>query len=258
MGYMTFNLRVTSSTVYPQSALDRYAGLPIRCLITAPEENIEIGSIYMQAQTASTLAALMPNEGDTATLGDKRDDKAYSVAKLVGKYWMTDNLDIAGLTVLTPQLSNVAKKYLLVKSETSFGYFPPEEYLYKSGSWYCSSGNSPCHSYYSYATATAGRNPASGDSEYDICPKGWRLPTFAEYSALQNAYSDLVNSPFLGANAGYYSSSGFSRGGGYYWTSTAYNTDETYYLYHDYPINVNGRSTVKKGYGLPVRCVANV
>ena len=50
--------------------------------------------VYMQNITEATLASLMPNVGDSTTLYDSRDEKAYTVAYLAdGNYWMTQNLD---------------------------------------------------------------------------------------------------------------------------------------------------------------------
>ena len=215
---------------------------------------------YMQDATATSLASLMPNSGDSVTLYDKRDEQAYTIAKIGGKYWMTKNLDLAGGTTLTSADSNVTTSYTLPASSTAGFTSNDTAYVYNSGSTSCSSGN-PCYSYYSHVAAAAGTNPSTGEVEADICPKGWRLPTQAEYSTLRSSYSTgatLTASPFNGVYAGWYDYSEPDSIGtdAMYWSSTAYyNT--AYYLYY-------GNSTsdidhgVGKAYGAAVRCVANV
>ena len=63
------------------------AGFSVRCV------KADDPLPQMQDATSSSLAALMPNIGDTATLQDSRDQKTYTVGKLAdNKYWMLDNL----------------------------------------------------------------------------------------------------------------------------------------------------------------------
>ena len=69
---------------------NRLSGYYIRCV----NDNSTSSKLYMQDQTQSSLATLMPNVGDEVTLYDSRDEKAYTVAHLAdGNYWMTQNLD---------------------------------------------------------------------------------------------------------------------------------------------------------------------
>ena len=136
--------------------------------------------------------------GATGTLTDTRDSKTYSVAKLAdGKFWMTSNLNLAGGTVLSSDKSDVpsASYYTLpastaITSGTSVasGQFSSDsgEYVFNTGNntTTCDS-STPCNSYYSWLTATAGGKDTSGtavtgdgyNAAYSICPKGWRLPT---------------------------------------------------------------------------------
>ena len=160
----------------------------------------------MQTQTSSTLAALMPNTGDSTALYDSRDGQAYTVAKLAdGKYWMTTNLNLAGGTTLNASDSNVpSDNYYTLPASTTIssgtsvqsGQFSSNTtaYVFNTGNntTTCNS-STPCNSYYSWLAATAGGKNSSGSSvttngynaAYSICPKGWRLPT----STTSNAYA---------------------------------------------------------------------
>ena len=214
----------------------------------------------MQNITNAELATLLPNTGDTTTLKDSRDGKRYNVSKIGDNYWMTTNLDLTGDTTLTSADSNVAANYTLPASSTSgFSDDATAAYVYNSNSTTCGNG-SPCYSYYSYAAATAGTNPSSGEATSDICPKGWRLPTNAEYTALKNTYTTgatLTAAPFYGVYAGDYHDSSFRNGGSYgnYWSST---TDNAFaaaanLLYFNSSSANTGRSSKELGYS--IRCI---
>ena len=144
---------------------------------------------YMQNISASTLATLMPNVGDTTILIDNRDNNSYKIAKLAdGKYWMISNLDLAGGTALYSGSSNVPAGYeytpyytLPASSTTGFDNDGAAyAYVYNSPNKTDSCG-SGCYSYYSYnaATAMSGTSISTDntDAPYSICPAGWRLPT---------------------------------------------------------------------------------
>ena len=208
--------------------------------------------------------------GDTKTLIDARDGNNYSVAKLPdGNVWMTKNLDLAGGTTITPADSNVSANYTLPASETiTSGTSLPRTafsdmataYVFNSGSTNCSS-SSPCYSYYSFVAATAGTGGTSfttGNAPSDICPKGWRLPTQAEYTTLKNTYTTgatLTAAPFNGVYAGYYDYGSFNDGGssGYYWSSTTNDALRAYALYFDSSSAYVYYSY--KRYGSSIRCV---
>ena len=231
----------------------RRTGFSVRCLKEKP---------IMQSVTSDELAELMPNEGDTTTLKDARDGQEYTIAKINGAYWMTQNLALGSdsTIALTQADSNVPSYgYALPARSTNGTTTTYGQYVWGNDTQCTSSSTTACAGYYSYAAATAGTNPSSGDSSYDICPANWRLPTSAELTTLKNTYTTgatLTASPFLGVYAGIYFSSSFSNGGsgGYYWSSTAYSRNDAYLLYFysssanvDYNDKSNGRS---------IRCVA--
>ena len=187
-------------------------------------------------------------------------NKTYTVAKIGDLIWMTRNLDLPGGTTLTSADSNVTSNYTLPASSTSGFDDDSTAYVYNSNSTTCGN-NQPCYSYYSYVAATAGTNPSSYENAIsDICPKGWRLPTLAEYNTLRSTYTDgltLRASPFYGVYAGYYDNSSFYDGGsgGDYWSSTANNASGAYRL-NFYSSNANTNFYDKRR-GYSIRCVAN-
>ncbi|MBQ9018139.1 hypothetical protein IJ117_00005 [Candidatus Saccharibacteria bacterium] len=74
--------------------------------------NVAPNLYYMQDATSTSLAAAMPNIGDTTVLYDRRDNKEYTIAKLAdGKYWMTKNLDLDGGTPIFSSDSDVPAGY---------------------------------------------------------------------------------------------------------------------------------------------------
>ena len=198
-------------------------------------------------------------EGQSYTIKDSRDNQDYTIAKLFdGNIWMTKNLNLAGGTTLTPETSNVTSNYTLPASSTSGFSNESTAYVYNSGSTTCGN-NAPCYSYYSYAAATAGTNPSSGNAASDICPAGWRLPTESEYETLIGTYNTgpkLTASPFFGIYGGFYNDSTFSNGGtyGFYWSSTASSSTTAYLMLFD-----SSEASVLSGgkrIGRSARCIA--
>ena len=167
------------------------------------------GQIKMQNLTSSSIATLLPNEHSTATVCDVRDGETYTIAKLKdGKYWMVENLNLAGGTVLSANDTDVTSVYIssysagdsrlaksgdtlvLPASDTAGFNTHNSSYVYNSGNkTNCGANgqNTPCYSYYSWDAATlgSGRTIATEntDAPHSICPKGWRLPTSRTTSA---------------------------------------------------------------------------
>ena len=109
---------------------------------------------YMQDQTPSTLAKLMPNVGDEVTLYDKRDEKAYTVAKQADdKYWMTQNLRYKGDTgstsnsmIIKSATTNVTADMTLSYGDLTSGNSYTEARILNSGNtsygfWWSSTAN---------------------------------------------------------------------------------------------------------------------
>ena len=109
---------------------------------------------------------------------------------------------------------------------------------------------------YNYCAASAGTNCSSSnssDTTYDICPKGWRLPTRAEFGTITDTSYISAFSPVL---SGFYTSGTISNAGsnGRWWSTKAYGSSSQYLLYY------NGSSLMNdyyygKIFGYSVRCI---
>ena len=178
------------------------------------------------------------------TLTDRRDNNTYTVRYINGNCWMTQNLRLSGGRTLTSADSNVASSW----------YFPSTSLT--SGNSYTDARyavDSTYGGYYNFCAASAGTNcqiSSATNITYDICPKGWRLPTSSEQQNIVNYASDF--SPIVG---GYYDS-GYVNDRytfGAWWSSSAISASGQnglrYYLNNLY---VDG---IYKNGGFYVRCV---
>lgn len=152
----------------------------------------EIPPTYMQDTAA--IKSKLTNIGDTTEVVDKRDGQEYTVARLAdNKIWMTKNLNLAGGTEITSELSNVPDGYTLPTangfqsgnklpaSSTSGFNDDTKAFAYNSTKTFGTDCSAPgCYSYYSWTAATAGSGLSitadNTDAPYSICPKGWKLP----------------------------------------------------------------------------------
>ncbi|MBR2741579.1 hypothetical protein IKD98_02385 [Candidatus Saccharibacteria bacterium] len=220
----------------------------------APEKPLGLcqsSDTCMQQQTSASMAQKLPNVGDTTTLYDARDNQAYTIAKLAdGKYWMTENLNIAGGTALSSTDTNFDASYTLpttngwtvtdgklilpasatkndadnnLTDSTQFGT-DNYAYVFNSGNKEncgASDQNTPCYSYYSWDTATLGSGRSistdNTDADYSICPKNWKLPT-SRYTSTFDA-TTAQDSDFYNLATNY----GMSTGVWHQYTSNFYN-----------------------------------
>ena len=187
---------------------------------------------------------MMPNNGDSTSLIDSRDGKAYSVAKISSKCWMTSNLSLGestttALTYANTNLNGSLTSYTLPASSTSGFSSDSAQNIYNAGQITCSdSGTTPCQGYYSFAAAAAGTNPSSGTAASDICPKGWRMPTQSELGTTNLPYATaeaLIASPFYAVFNGWYENSAFNSNYSYgyagtLWSSSASSSTKAYQL----------------------------
>ncbi len=248
------------------------------------------GILEMQAMTASICNAVAI--GTTGSLEDTRDGNVYTVGKLSdGKCWMTQNLRITRETINAKDSSNTTGRITSADSNVIADYEIPASTTgafsnAQSGSYYTNqqvraSVDNDYGAYYSYNVATVNTvaTVSSGSATYDICPKGWRLPTGGsggEFQALYNKgksdwttnngkngywFGGAVNAAgvaFFPA-AGLVSTSGLSSidSYGHYWSSTS---DSDTYAYHLY-FTKSGVNPTRSAYGykyngFSVRCVA--
>ena len=190
--------RSTDGRFQIDNYVNRHTGRFIRCVrIPSTIEDIA----YLQDVTPTLVDNT--TRGTSVALLDARDGKQYNVAKLNDdKLWMTNNINLAGGTILESEGSNVASGhtfnnpyYTLPASATiisgstidSSQFSNNSPYVFNTNDATCSSGP-PCSSYYSWLAATAGGkdsngNDATGNGQnaaYSICPKAWRLPVVIE------------------------------------------------------------------------------
>lgn len=230
-------------------------------------------------------------EGSVYTFKDSRDQQSYSIAKLKdGKVWMLDNLALGGDNEirLTSDNTNIESN-TVTKSGTGYFTLPASGTAnFTSSTGYTTAainaskkdtvaGGSAGYAdgkigvYYNYCAASAGtycyENNNTGDNNhenvnasYDICPKGWRMPTGGsggEYQTLYTAYggsgtsysADFVNALRTPLSGYFYNGSG-----GGFWSSTYGSSTDMYTLSLNsssvYPTDYNYRY-----YGFSVRCV---
>ena len=183
------------------------------------------------------------------TVVDSRDNNSYTVRYINGACWMTQNLRLSGGRTLTSADSNVASSWSFPSTPlagSSYSYTDPQVTI---------SSNTSYGGYYNFCAASAGTNCQTSNTfntTYDICPKGWRLPTLNEMSGITSYVSAF--SPVL---SGYYFNGTLSDTGSYgrWWSATAGSSSLQYYLYYNgsslYTSSLNGY----KYLGFSVRCI---
>ena len=203
------------------------------------------GVTYMQDVTAEICASTA--EGTKATLTDRRDNNTYTVAKINGNCWMTQNLRLSCGRTLTPADSNVAQNW----DFPTGGLTVPNNAYDEARS--IIDNDTSYGGYYNYCAASAGtvcNDTTKQDATQDICPKGWRLPTLNEMTGIRS-YRSAFSPVYSG---GYYDGSLVNIASvGYWWSATA---NDSIYQY----ILVYNRGSLKtddddKSYGNSVRCI---
>ncbi|MBO7657549.1 hypothetical protein J6S55_02835, partial [Candidatus Saccharibacteria bacterium] len=164
-------------------------------------------------QDMSSTQASSMTEGESKALRDARDGKAYSVTKINGDVWMTQNLGFTG-TSLDPSTSDVASAKTITYGDLTSGNSYDQARIHDSG-------NSTTGVWYNFAAASAMTitGPSNSDTATEsVCPKGWRLPTKNEQAGITR-----YSSSFNPVASGYYSEGKLNDIdlGGYWWSSTA-------------------------------------
>ena len=200
-----------------------------------------------------TLADCQSQASDgNVTVVDSRDNNSYTVRYINGACWMTQNLRLSSTTesgsarVLTSVDSNVTQNWTFpTGSLTSGNTYTEARSLISSNTSY--------GGYYNFCAASAGTNCQTSstiNTTYDICPKGWRLPTRNEMSGITSSTSAF--SPVLSGfyNRGMLYSTGSD---GYWWSATAYDSNGQCYLY--YGGSSMDTNCDDKYRGFSVRCI---
>ncbi len=229
--------------------------------------------------------------GESNTLTDTRDNSTYTVAKLSdSKCWMTQNLRITRETINAKDSSNTTGKITSADSNVNANHEIPASTTgafddsKDSSGFYTNqqvraSADDDYGAYYSYNVATVNTvaTASSGSATYDICPKGWRLPTggsSGEFQALYNkGKSDWTtnggkNGYWIGGTANAAGAAFFQVAGvvgddglrypgsnGYYWSSTISSATSAYSL--DFGSGIYPTNNRDRCLGNLVRCIAS-
>ncbi len=257
-----------SASIFTTENSARIYGFYVRCIRKKSIQDYT--KSLCQTQAASS----------NVTLTDERDGNNYTARYINGNCWMTQNLRFGADTsnpdnyqiTLDPATSNVESAktltaYDLVAHGTEDsdklcnGTYNPSEQT-GSGEGY----TTPCvHTsgdgssvWYNYSAATAGTITGANnttDATQDICPAGWRLPTYAESQTIGNSTATYANAftPVYGGN--YYNGTlGSATTHGFWWSSTANNGPLRYCLgYNSGNLYTSNGARLNGRY---VRCVA--
>ena len=256
----TYTIQYYNNTLSLYNGGLRHSGVYVRCILNDPRT---ISDITTMQEMSPQIAAKM-NNGDTATLTDSRDNQDYTVAKINGNVWMTRNLAIGcngsgstyGSTATSKTLTNTNSNISAVSWSTPTDSLTITPDSYTDPRLTCSTAYG---AWYNYAAASAGTitGPSNTNAQvYDVCPIGWRIPTYAEQATLFG-YETLFN-PVIG---------GIYEGGvtsyttmGFWWSSNVTaDTTNRYYTYYDGTSlgNSSGTSARYRSTGAYVRCIAN-
>ena len=210
------------------------------------------GYYKMQDMTASICNAVEV-EGEPLQVIDIRDGSVYTIDKLAGACWMTQNLRITGDIVAADSNFHTNSTFNPCVGDLTAGNSYDEARCHDSG-------NTETGVWYNYASASAGTITGSSNNTpatEDICPAGWHLPGYdeAKPAGSINSLLDLsdigVFSPVVGGN--YNSGSVGNTDRAYWWSSTTYNTLRRYRLgYFDGGLNNNNGNRLS---GYYIRCV---
>ena len=201
------------------------------------------------------------------TVLDKRDGQEYTVRYINGNCWMTKNIAI-GCNGSGSNYGDTITPIQLTSSDTNISattWTTPADSLTLGGTY--DNPRMECSStygaWYNYVAITAGTITGSSnntDATYDICPKGWRLPTYSEQTTVLGYPSE-----FAVTKDGYWTNGSLNWSGttGFWLSSTAatsftnrrwgllYNWDSPGYVGNLKTYPIDNRSN-----GFAIRCIA--
>ena len=209
-------------------------------------------SDYMQDASEESLASLMPALGNSTTLIDRRNSNSYQITKIGDLYWMTSNLRITG-TISAADSNFTGNDVNISVRDLSNGDSYTEA---RTRTGTDGKGNSTV--WYNLCAASAGTDCSQSEAKttiYDICPKGWRLPTNEEFLTLSNTYTSYATTYFAVYGGSwrkgsiYYQSTSTN-----YWSSTPGLSTSKYAMYYNSD-QTPGTWADDRGSGFYVRCV---
>ena len=229
------------------------------------------GSTTTKAVCLQDVKPNMKNSIATATsttgiysLIDARDGTSYGVAKLAdGNLWLIKNLNLNGYNRLLTSYDTDLPTGTTFKAPASNGTFETANNIdaYVNPKLLTSSTYG---GYYSFASAIASTKFYSSSSvviSTSICPKGWDLPTHAQYTSLKTAgslnnYTQANAKPYSFIYAGWRDGTGTTNPTSQIrlWTSNVYNES---FAYAHTIISSTVYGNNYKRYGESVRCIAS-
>ena len=259
-----FSYHISFDTTYvrPQHDYHKFIGLAVRC----------IAKDTMQSTSASALP-----ESATTSLVDSRDGQSYSVYRwpstgtagtdyptgMAGYAIMAEDLSLGYITggsvtrgadLNLDTSTSVAFGTIIARTGTSdWDRTNNSSNLQYANGPKSGSGTYSSHSYYSFGAAQK------------VCPKGWTLPTQAQYNKIatfmggdnSTGSSKIRRTPYNFTYGGTFYSGGWEEVGSaaYYWSSSEYDTNRAYTLYFTSTRLITNHPD--KYLGKSVRCIAS-
>lgn len=203
-----FERKLAFAAKFGDKAVDGHYTASVALNLTAtPKVVADWNSLgYLQEMTPEICASAPLNT--TKTVKDERDQKEYTIARLGdNRCWMTQNLALdlndktftpanSDITTNWPSRTITVNNVDYSSASVPLGYYNEDE-IYD--------GEVNFGYYYSWSAAAAG-TAADTTTAVSICPKGWVLPTAAQYDAVTGLVSsnlNLANSPYSMVVSGY-------------------------------------------------------
>ncbi len=233
------------------------------------------GLTYIQDYDIATCAAEASDHN--VTVIDRRDGNDYTVRYINGRCWMTQNLRFQGTTISSSDTNINTSKTITWYSLKDDSGCKGTNLTTDNTTLMCSddSGSPETGVWYTYAAATAGTITGTSNSSaatYDICPKGWHLPT-GPNTTIDTDLNKLIGNatsswqdPTSGLTAfgavagGFYNNGSLGNlGRAYWWSTVASSTSGRYRLGYNSSIGqFEGDNKSDRHRGFFVRCVTKV
>ena len=221
---------------------------------------------YYKMQDMSPAICATATEGSELRVIDIRDNNDYSIAKINGHCWMTQNLRITHTEnqpegTILGQGSNFNANSIVFDGDLALGNNYVKAYYHIPTNLELEASSLTTNEigvYYNFCAASAksgdgacSENEAYSGSE-NICPANWTLPTSNQIINITN--NTAIFSPIYG---GFYDNGvlNYPVSRGNWWSSTAYGPGDQYVLRH-----INSQLEVGgwvKYVGRYIRCVVN-
>ncbi|MBQ3263761.1 hypothetical protein IJH06_01470, partial [Candidatus Saccharibacteria bacterium] len=216
--------------------------------------NFNTGTLQGAAQSSAASCG--------ANLVDARTGVSYLTYTISNKCYMEQNLYLPTGFTLYAGDSNIystaaSKNQKLSWTTPSSSTMPSNSYdtPYMVTGTYTDNTYNVTGGWYNYCAASAQTvcdNATSENANSDICPKGWRLPSYSEMDNVKGAARS--NWKFYAGN--YYSGSlTYASKRSYWWSATVYSAASQYGL--NYRSSSLSNGSYDKCYGFFVRCVSD-